>query len=49
MLLLLYYHQTEIVQQWMGQLVHRTGLLLLMFDLLEALDSVVLVRMALAL
>ena len=49
MLMLLYYPQTEIVQQWMGQLVHRTGLLLLMFDLLEALDSVVLVRMELAL
>ena len=49
MLLLLYYPRPGMVQQGMLQLLWRTRLLLLMLDLLEALESVVLVRLALAL
>ena len=45
----LYYPQPGMVQQGMGRLVQRTGLLLLILDLFEALESVVLVRMTLTL
>ena len=49
MLLLLYYPRPGMVQLEMRQLVRSTVMLLLLLDLLEALESVVLVRLALAL